>query len=357
MKPRTLTVLVILGVIAVVGGWYFGPNNVPAEQTSVRAGRLMFPDLAPRLQQVARIEVENHGRMLTIARSGDRWGLTDRGGYPVQETKLRSMLTALTELRLVEPRTSEPSQYAALGVESAAAKGSNSNLVRILDGSGKVILALIVGHRRTSAAGSVPQQVYVRRPGDRRSWLAEGNLDVDADPQLWLDRDIMNIDHSRIAKVTVSRPPETLEFDRTGSGFALAAPAQHPKLDSYKVRDVERALELLSFQDVQRSGPAPGNAVGTSVFTTEDGLTVTAQVFQSPTDPLKPAGQGDIAVRLAVTGVDKAKPEAARLEALVAGWTYQLGSWKKASLAPSLRDLEAPPPARPAASGGAGAKP
>ena len=33
-------------------------------------------------------------------------------------------------------------------------------------------------------------------PDDNQSWLAEGSLQVDADPQHWLDRDIMNIDHA-----------------------------------------------------------------------------------------------------------------------------------------------------------------
>lgn len=357
MSARTLTLLIVLGLIAVVGGWYFGPASVPGAQKSVYAGKLMFPHLAPKLQNIARIEVEQHGKTLTIARHGDQWGLIDRDGYPVQETKLRSMLTALTELRLVAPRTSEPSQYATLGVESANAKGSNSSLVRILDRAGKVTLALIVGHARASTADNAPNEVYVRRPGDKRSWLAEGHLEVDADPQVWLDRDIMNIDHSRITKVTVSHPSETLEFDRTSDKFGLLAPAQHPKLDSYKVEDVARALELLTFEDVQPSGSAPGNTLGTSVFTTDDGLTVTAQVFQWPKDPLQTAGEGDIAVRFSVTGVDKAKPEAARLEALVRGWTYALGSWKEPSLVPALSDLDVPTPAKPTASAPAAVKP
>lgn len=348
MSARTLIVLIILGVIAVVGGWYFGPGSVPSEQKSVYAGKLMFPDLVPKLQNIARIELEHDGKTLTIAHHGDHWGLVDRDGYPVQEAKLRSMLTALTELRLVEPRTSKPSQYATLGVESANAKGSSSNLLRIFDRSGKVTLALLVGHQRSGTAGHAPEEVYVRHPGDKQSWLAEGHLEVDADPQVWLDRDIMNIDHSRITKVTVSHASETLEFDRTGDKFTLLTPAQHPKLDSYKLEDVARALELLTFEDVQRSGSPPGNELGTSVFTTNDGLTVTAHVFQWPKDPLQTGGEGDIAVRFSVTGVDKAEPEAARLESLVNGWTYALGSWKKTSLVPSLSDLAAPTPEKPA---------
>ena len=109
------------------------------------------------------------------------------------------MLTALTELRLMEPRTSDPTQFSRLGVEDPSAPDSNSNLLRVLDSGKKLIVELIVGHRRVRTQGNVPEEVYVRRPGENQTWLAEGSLQVDADPQLWLDRDIMNIDHSRIA--------------------------------------------------------------------------------------------------------------------------------------------------------------
>lgn len=348
MTTRTLAALIILGVIAVAGGWYFGPGSVSGEHRSVYAGKLMFPDLAAKLQNTARIEVVHDGKTLTIARQGDHWGLADRGGYPVQEAKLRSMLTALTELRLVEPRTADPSQYAALGVENADAKGASSHLVRILDNAGKETVALIVGHRRTGTAGHAPDQVYVRRPGDKQSWLAEGSLLVDGDPQVWLDRDIMNIDHSRISKVTVTDPSETLEFDRAGDKFTLLAPATHPKLDSYKVEDVARALELLTFDDVRRDDAVPGTVIGTSVFTTDDGLSVTAQVFAWPKSPLNTGADASIGVRFTVSGAGKAQPEAARLAALVGGWTYGLGSWKKTSLLPALSDLVAPPASAPA---------
>src|SRR6185437_14179154 len=355
MNSRNLLILVGLGIVALAGGWYFGTAMTPSQQRSIDAGQLMFPDLAPKLQQAARIEVVHQGRSTAIERNGDRWGMAERGGYPVQETKLRGMLTALTELRLVEPRTADPAQFAALGVEDPDAKDSNSNLLRVLDGSGKPILAVIVGHRRVRTQGNVPEQVYVRRPGEKQSWLAEGSLQVDADPQLWLDRDVMNLDHARIAKVSVTRGTETLTFARDGDKLVLTAPAEHPKLEDYKVEDVARALELLTFEDVGRDDAPPGDAVGTSVFTTTDGLTVTAQLFQAPKDPARPDADRQVAARFNVTGDDKAKPEADRLSARLAGWTFRLGSWKQKALAPGLADLEAPPPEHPAPGTDAGA--
>jgi hypothetical protein len=46
---------------------------------------------------------------------------------------------------------------------------------------------------------------------------------------------------------------------------------------------------------------------------------------------------------------DKAKAEADKLNARLVGWTYQLGDWKRKALAPTLDDLKAPPPEKPAA--------
>ena len=228
-----------------------------------------------------------------IAKHGDAWGLVDRGGYPVQETKLRGMLTALTELRLVEPRTTDPAQFSRLGLEDPNGKDATSNLLRVLDASGKPIVAVIVGHRRVRTQGNVPEEVYVRRPDDNQTWLAEGSLQVDADPQLWLDRDIMNIDHARIASVVVTRGDTPLEFARDGQKLVLKSPADHPKLDDYKLDDVDRALELLTFEDVQTDKDKVGDKIGQTVYTTSDGLAVTATVFK---------GDKDIWARFAASG-------------------------------------------------------
>jgi len=355
MKVRTLGALVVCGAVALGGGWYFGLRTTPSEQNSVETGKLMFPDLAPRLQQAMKIEVVHQGKPMVIDKSQIgtqvRWGLADRGEYPVQETKLRSMLTALTELRLVEQRTSEPDQYAQLGVEDPNAKDSTSNLVRVLDASGKPIVALIVGHRRVRTGGNAPEEVYVRSPDGKTSWLAQGSLDIDSDPQVWLDRDVMNIDHSRIAEVDVKRGEETLDFARINDKFALTSPADQPKLDDYKLEDVSRALELLTFDDVQPAGAKLGDEVGRSVFTTSDGLRVTVTVYHSAeSTDARPRASRDVLARFAIAGSNKAKAEADRLQARVSGWTYRIGAWKEKSLVPALNDLQPPEPEKPSGS-------
>jgi hypothetical protein len=344
MRQRTTLALVGLAIVAVAGGWYFGAQSSPPGQTEIAAGTLVFPNLAGVLNDTARVEVQHQGTTLAIVKQGDRWGLADRGGYPVQGSKLREMLTGLTELRMSEARTSDPSEYSRLGVEDPKEPAATSNLLRLLDASGKPIAELIVGHRRVRTQGNAPEDVYIRRPGEAQSWLAQGSLSVDADPQQWIDRDIANIEGAKIAAVTVTRGTETLGFARDGDKLALKTPADHPKLDDYKVEEVGRAFENLTLTDVKPVAQQPGAKVGVGVFTTTDGETITATVFKVGT-----GDKAEVWAQFAVAGDGAAKDAAAKLQARVTGWAYQLGSWKEAALVPTMADLKASEPAAPAA--------
>jgi hypothetical protein len=339
MKPRTSLLLAVVAVLVLGAAWQFGLRTEPAEQETVARGTLVFPGLVARLAQARRVEITHQGHTLVIADAGGVWGLPDRGGYPVEPDRLRELLTGLTELRITEPRTSNPAEYAQLGVEDPQAAGANSNLVRVLDGAGKPLAALIVGHSRTRTLGNLPPSVFIRRPGEAQSFLAEGSLPVDADPQLWLTRNIIDIGHGKITGVTVHRGGETLVFGRTAGKFGLLTPADHPKLDSYKIDDVGSALEQLTLTDVKPAAQEPGSKIGTAAFVTSDGMTVTVTVFRNAQD---------IWAQFAVAGTGAAAADAAKLQAAIGKWAYQLGSWKAQALVPTLADLKADTPATPA---------
>lgn len=338
MRVRTVGVLVGVGILALAGGWYFGTATTPTEQTTVPGGQLMFPDLAAKLKDATRVEITHQGKQTVIEKRSDGgWGLASMHDYPVLETKLRGVLTGLTELRLAEPRTSDPAQFSRLGVDDPNGATSSADLLQVVDGSGKPILAVILGHRRVRGQANVPDEIYVRRPEENQAWLAEGSLQVDADPASWLDRDIMNIGHDRVASVAVG--DQALVFGRVDGKFALTQPADHPKLEDYKVDDVARALEALTLQSVKADADAPGTEAGHAVFTTDNGLAVTVRVFHA---------DKDVWARFAVAASsDKAKPEADKLNGRLAGWTYEIGSWKEKSLVPTMDDLKAPEPAKP----------
>ena len=131
----------------------------------------------------------------------------------------------------------------------------------------------------------------------------------------------------------------TIELTRDGDKLKVTQPAEYPKLEDYKVEDVNRALENLTFQDVRPITEPYGDKAGEAVFSTSDGLNVTVTLYHL----------GKVSWdRFAVAAPDRGKPEADRLNAKLANWAFEIGTWKDAALVPSLDDLKAPPPAKPA---------
>jgi hypothetical protein len=343
MTARNTGILAAVAIVVLALGLVFGTGN-REQQREVPAGQPAFPGLAGKLQDAATLEVLHHGGKLLVARKGDLWGLPDKGGYPAQQAKVHELLAGLAELRLDEPRTADPDEYARLGVEDADGKDASSTLVRVLDAGGGQIAGLIVGHEHTGSNGA-GDGVYVRRPGEARAWLAAGHLSADTDAQQWLDRDIASIPQAQVVGVTVTRGGQTLAFSRDGDKLALTAPADHPKLDQFKLDDIQRGLEGLTLTDV-KPAPAPGTPAGEAVFTTSDGLAVKVTVSKLDTK-----GTAELWAELSATGDDKAKAAAEALQAKLKGWAYQLDSWKEPALVPALDDLKAyqPPPAAAAA--------
>jgi hypothetical protein len=145
----------------------------------------------------------------------------------------------------------------------------------------------------------------------------------------------VNISHDLIAKVVATKNGETIELDRDGDKLKVTKPAEHPKLEDYKVDDVARAFETLTFQDVKSDKGPIGDKAGDAVFTTTDGMEIGVAIYHLDKDSW---------TRFTVSGSDKAKAAAERLNAKLSGWAFQTGSWKDRSLVPSIDDLKAPPP-------------
>lgn len=344
MQRRTLLLLSGAAVAAVGGALLLNPADAPAPSPGGAA--LAFPGLAQRLQAATKIVATRHDSTLEVTRRGDTWVLPAKGGYPVRQEKVRELLTGLTELRLIEPRTANPEMLDRLGLDDPTKAGSTATLLRVLDAQGGVIAELVIGRRRVRTQGNVPESAFVRRPGDNQAWLAEGRIPVDSDPQLWLDRDIANIPRERVRRVTVNRsgqPP--LVLTRTGEPdgkLQVTEPTDAPPTDETSLDEVGRAFEFLTFLDVKPEAEIPGEALGEGRFELTDNLAIV----------VRPRKDGEaIWITLAAEGDD----EAARFNARWRGWAYQVGPWKEKSFVPQISDLrrqeEAPAPAEAPAGG------
>jgi hypothetical protein len=175
MRVRSALVLAVLAAGTLLGGWYFGTG--PASDEFV-AGTKVFPGLAQRLGQAARIEIVAAQATLVLTRQDGRWVLAGAAGGPADQSRVRRLLVDLAELSRTEPRTADAGQYARLGVEDPHQANATAKLLRVLDAMGQPLAELVVGHRRKLLGVERADSLYIRGPSEARAWLAESRLEV-----------------------------------------------------------------------------------------------------------------------------------------------------------------------------------
>jgi hypothetical protein len=324
MNRRALILLGLGAATSLGAAWLFAPGESET-RAGFAPGTLAFPDLAPRLAEAARIEIARGDAALHILRAGDDWALAELHAYRARPEQVRELLAGLTELRLMEERTGDAARLDRLGLDDASAVR-----LRVLDAGGRAVAELHLGRRRVRTQGGVPETIYVRRPGEARSWLAEGRLVAEPEAQLWVDRDVANIPPARIRRVEVSRlgePPLALARDPAGQELLVVeTPADAPAADRTALDEVARAFDLLTFTGVLPAAAAPGNPLGEARFLLDSGAAVLAR-----------ARKDDERVWLLLSAEGDA--EAERWNARWRGWAYQIGAWKEQAVVPRLADL------------------
>ena len=270
--------LAVVAVVALLIALWVGNSRVPKHEVAGVADAV--PGLSDQVNDIAQIRIVGAGNkpIATLIKGEDGWLVAEKK-YPADVSKVRELLLKLAAAKLVEPKTSVPASYAKLGVEDIAAPGAKGVQLEF-DGL-KEPVRLVVGNYN----GRAGDGTFVRRAGDAQSWLAKGNLVVDKEAANWLQRDLLDLSSTRIARVEITHAGKTLRAFKTES----AAP-------NYQVADVPKGRELssefvanglasvlsgLRFDDVVEAGTVePGEAKVYDVrYTTFEGVVVGAKAW------------------------------------------------------------------------------
>jgi hypothetical protein len=322
-------VLVAIAIIAIASGDRGVSRAAPGERA--------FPGLAAKLADVASVTVVRSGSTTTLIRDGDSWLVAENGNYPANAAKISQVVLAMTDLMLVEPKTQNPDLYPRLEVEEPA-KGKSS-LVSVKDKYGATLAELIVGKRRYDRLGTGNDGVYLRKSGDPQAWLARGSLDPSGERSSWLERRILDIPESRIAKVTLTQADGSkLVISRAAADAKFAvedAPADAKFKSETTIAGPAMALEGLDLDDVKPATklPVPDKDVVTAAFTTFDGLTVDVRLIDRDKTNW---------IAISAAGSGNAEPEAKKIGEKVSRWTYAIPAYKANLIKTKLADLLEP---------------
>jgi len=93
---------------------------------------LLFPDLFSELSQVDNIQFSSGEDQFSLHREGEDWFIPDHYNYPANFDEVKRMLIDLSEAKLMEKKTSNPEQYAVLGVDGAKPETPDGDSIKVL---------------------------------------------------------------------------------------------------------------------------------------------------------------------------------------------------------------------------------
>ena len=193
MSRQRFITLMVAAALAISGALYLSAQRNLQRDTH---GAALIPTLAGELNTVTALSVRRGSAAptVTVHEKDGRWTVAERGDYPADVAKLRKLLLALSDAKIVEEKTSNPANFAGIGVEDPslpAATGAEIS-VTARDGKHAVIIGKPVG------GGN-----FARRSGDNLSYSVEPGISFETEPRFWIDSRLLDVAVAGIQRIEV----------------------------------------------------------------------------------------------------------------------------------------------------------
>jgi Domain of unknown function (DUF4340) len=341
MSRQRFTALLIAAVLAISGALYLSAKRNAQRETQDVA---LLPGLAGELNTVTSLSVRRGSAAptVTVHEKDGRWMVAERGDYPADVSKLRKLLQALSDAKLVEQKTSDQTRFAIIGVEDPGLPGAAGTELGITAQDGKH--AVIIGK-------PIGEGNFARRSGENTSYSVEPAISFETDPRYWIEPKLTDISAANIQSVAI-KPAGGAEYtvhrDKTAgdkdaaASFALdGVPPGRKAADSASLAPSSSAFGALTADDVTPAGDVDFSKATVATVTMLDGNVIT----------LTGATVGD------KHWIQLQASKDAALNTLTAGRAVEVPSYRFDAIFRPLEQLlvpKAPPPgAKGAASSGA----
>ena len=322
MTPKSFASLALAAVLSLVSAIAVYSWGQP--WTSAAAGGKLFPGLTADGGSVERISVSQGDARLTIEKSGQRWLVKEKNGFPASTEKVRAMVLALSEANLAEAKTRREAALPILELEDPKSNSANSHLIQLSKADGTLIAEAIVGKTRADAFGTGKAGTYVRRPGDGQAWLADQEIVAGTKLSDWTRERLFDTKPERIKAATIAVEGDTsydILRDSDGRTFKLARMPDGKKLAF--ANSVDDIVDTLSSFNLAEARPLDGEAAknakasptGIARLETDDGLKLYLKVRKDE------AGHW---LTLDASGYGNGMKAAADVMALAAGWEFKI---------------------------------
>jgi hypothetical protein len=191
MSRQRFIALAVAALVAICAALYFSTRRNASPEVQ---GLPLLPSLAGELNTVTSLSVTKGSATpaVTVHKQGEQWTVAERANYPADVSKLRKLLVALSDAKIREEKTSDPANYSIIGVEDPTKAGATGAQIEVIAKQGKQ--DVIVGK-------PVEQGNFVRRVGEKSSYIVEPGISFEAEPRYWIDTRLLDIPADKIQSI------------------------------------------------------------------------------------------------------------------------------------------------------------
>ena len=350
MSRQRFIALTVAALIAISAALIFSTRRNSSPDAH---GTPLLPALAGELDTVDSLSVLKGSATATVTvhKQGEQWTVAQRANYPADVSKVRKLLLSLSDAKIREEKTSNPDNYAIIGVEDASKPGATGAQIELTAKSGK--LDVIVGK-------PVGQGNFVRRPAEKVSYVAEPGISFEAEPRFWIDTRLLDVASDKIQSIEFKpttgpgyvvrritepapKPPETKAPTPAATG-----PAPLPPISKFVLEGVPAGRQAA---DPQTLAPS-ANFLGSLA---DDDVAAAGDIdFSKPSVVIVTLSDGGVITLTGTTIGDKrwiqvAAPKDASLSAKANGRAFEIAAYRFDAIFRPLEQLLAPKPAPPSA--------
>jgi hypothetical protein len=251
MNRQRFVLLVAVAIVAIAAAMYVSTLRDARHETP---GLALLPALPGDLNAVTAVTVRKGSATpaVTLHKVGQQWSVAERADYPADVSKLRLLLVALRDARIVEAKTTDPARFPVIGVEDPVDAGAAGAEVTVSTAGGKS--AVIVGK-------SVGNGNFVRRQGENRAYSVEPPISLETEPRFWIDARLLDVPVALIQSIEF-KPAAGAAFslhrlNPADNTFSLdGTPAGRKPKDGHALAPSPSMLTGLNAEDV-----APANSI------------------------------------------------------------------------------------------------
>lgn len=262
----------LFGALAVIAGaLYLNSNrNTPSPGAH---GVPLIPALAGELDSVTALSVRKGGTapVVTVHKVAGQWAVAERGDYPADAAKLRKLLLALGDAKIVEQKTSSPANFSIIGLEDPTRPGAMGAQVTVTARDGEH--TVIVG--KPSGPG-----YFARRGGENQSYLVEPPLSLETEPRYWIDSRLIDVPTQSIQSIEIKPAAgagyviHRLKPDEDGFGLDRTPPGRKA-LDARALGPSATLLSGLNAEDVAAASGMDFSHATRAIITLSGGALIT----------------------------------------------------------------------------------